>query len=516
MSFLQRVRDRLGPGAAERAWLGAAAAVLGLGAGAGVAAFRGLHHLIGHFAYGKLAPALAEWGSWTSALIPVAGGLVAGLIVAYVIGEERHHGVAGIIEAIALDAGRLRWRRAPAKAIGAAISIGTGASVGPEDPSVQIGANLGSWLGSRLGLPDDRVRSLVASGAAAGVAAAFGAPIAGVFFALEVILADFAGTGIGLVLVTSVIAALTSGTISGGLHPLHVPSYALRSLADLPLYLLLGALLGPFAALYVRAIDGARGMFERSRRARWLRPAIAGAVVGLVALRLPQVRGVDYGALQSALDGASTAIAVLLVLGLAKILLTAICVGAGFPGGVFAPAMFTGAVLGAAFGTGVAELIPASGARSGAFAVAGMAAFLAASVHAPMTAVLLVFEITGDYDLVGAAMCAVAAASLGARLVERESVYSRALVRKGFRHRALAPIETQRMLVEPGSPCDGKRVRDVPWPRGCVVARIRRDAEWVAAHGDVEIRAGDEVVAVTEPADQAATATLCRAPGVRG
>ena len=260
MRLIDRLQERLGKRAVERLWLSLAAALVGVGTGVGVAAFRGAIHVVHEASFGRLAPLLGHWGGkWTEAIIPVLGGAFVGLLVAFVIGPERHHGVAGIMESVAIDGGRLRYRRMPFKAIGAAFSIGTGASVGPEDPSVQIGASLGSFFGQRLHLGEERVRMLVAAGAAGGIAAAFGAPIAGVFFALEVILGDLAGTGVGLVLVTAVIAAFAAQATGGQETALQVAKYKIESAWELPLHLLLGLAVGPFAAIYVRTIDGARG-----------------------------------------------------------------------------------------------------------------------------------------------------------------------------------------------------------------------------------------------------------------
>lgn len=512
MRLLDRLRERLPPTAFERGRLALAAALVGIGAGAGVALFRGLIGLVDRAGFGTFVPWLEPVFPWAAALVPVIGGLAAGLLVAYAIGHERHHGVSGIIEAVAIDGGRLRYRRAPAKAAGAAIAIGTGASVGPEDPSVQIGANLGSFLGQRLDLGEERTRMLVAAGAAAGVAAAFGAPIAGVFFALEVILGDLAGTGAGLILVTAVLAAFTGGALGGEHHTLDVTKYELRSGWEIPLHLGLGAAIGPLAAVYVRLIDGARAYFERTQRRIWIRPVLAGAAVGVASVWYPQVRGTDYGTLERVLGGGETLIHLLLVLGVLKLVLTALCIGAGFPGGVFAPALFIGCVFGGAYGAAAAGLLPALDLRPGAFAVAGMAAFLAAAVHAPMTAVLIVFEITHDYGMVAAAMSAVALSTAGARWVETESVYSRALVRKGFRRRALSSLETERATVAVGAPCAGRRVRDVAWPKGCVVARVRRGARSFTPGGDATIEPGDEVVAVVDAAAREPFLALCHAP----
>jgi len=152
---------------------------------------------------------------WTTALLPVLGGLIVGFIIHFGIGQERHHGVTGIMEAVTLAGGRLRYKRMPIKAIASALSIGSGASVGPEDPSVQIGANLGSLFGSKLRFSEDRVRTLVAAGAAAGIAAAFNAPIAGVFFAVEIILGELSGEATGIVLIAAVVSAVFTQAVSG-------------------------------------------------------------------------------------------------------------------------------------------------------------------------------------------------------------------------------------------------------------------------------------------------------------
>ena len=189
---LRRLLDRLQP--SESMVLGGAAVAVGLLASAGVWLFKWLIARTHEAAFDGASSVLGRLGPWTTVLVPALGGVVVGLIVHFVIGRERHHGVAGIMEAVALGGGRLRYRRAPAKAVAAALAIGTGASVGPEDPSVQIGANLGSFAGQRLGLSAERVQTLVAAGAAAGVAAAFNAPLAGLFYALEIVLGSFSSS----------------------------------------------------------------------------------------------------------------------------------------------------------------------------------------------------------------------------------------------------------------------------------------------------------------------------------
>lgn len=416
--------DRLQP--SEGALLGAAALVAGLAGAAGVWAFKALIEL-------TKSASLDSVPGWAVVVVPAAGGLVVGLFLHFLIGEERHHGVAGIMQAVALAGGRLRWKRAPAKAVAAALAIGTGSSVGPEDPSVQIGANLGSMLGQTLRLSDDRVRTLVAAGAAAGIAAAFNAPIAGLFFALEVILGDFAGGAFGAVVVAAVASSVLTRAVMGEQPAFHVPAYALKSAWELPLYLALGVLAGPVAALYVRAIHGARDAFAATRLPRWTRPAAAGLAVGLVALVVPQVRGVGYDAIERILGGAEVAVGALLVLLAAKLVMTAVCVGAGVPGGVFAPSLVLGAALGAAFAVAARAALPSVAVDVPAFAMVGMAAVLAGAVHAPLTATLLLFELTGDYRIILPLLFAVAVSMIVSKRLQADSVYELSLAKAGIR-----------------------------------------------------------------------------------
>ena len=236
----------------DTAVLGAVALGLGLATGIGIWAFKELIHLSHLFFTDVLGGYIETYEIWTLALLPVLGGLIVGLIQHYFIGVERHHGVAGIIESVALSGGRLRYWRIPAKTIASAISIGSGGSVGPEDPSVQIGSNLGSMFGSLLRMSEERVRTLVAAGAAAGIASAFNAPIAGVFFAVEIILGEIGTSALGVVVLSSVISSVFTQAVSGVQPAFNVPPYSFNSIWQLPLYFVLGAVAGPLSALYVR------------------------------------------------------------------------------------------------------------------------------------------------------------------------------------------------------------------------------------------------------------------------
>ena len=416
----------------ESAVLGGAAIAVGLLAAGGVYAFKAWIAVVqsGALSLTRLLPG-AAW-PWATALVPAVGGLLVGLVVVFVIGEERHHGVAGVMEATALAGGRLRWRRMPVKAVAAGTAIGTGASVGPEDPSVQIGANLGSFFGVTLRLSDDRVRALVASGAAAGIAAAFDAPIAGVFFALEIVLGELAAGSLGLILLAAMSSAALTHSLVGEHPAFDVPAYALKSAGELPLYVLLGVAAGVVAGLYVTALYAAQDLFAHVKAPRWAKPAVAGLVVGVVGLSLPQVLGVGYSGIEAALQG-GLAPGLLLSLLVAKLAMTAVCIGSGVPGGVFAPSLFLGAMLGAAAGAAVARFAPIPGVEPQAYAIVGMGAVLAGAVHAPLTAILLLFEMTRDYRIMVPAMLSVATSLAVARAIRRESVYTLGLARKGIR-----------------------------------------------------------------------------------
>jgi CIC family chloride channel protein len=422
-----RLLDRLQP--SESTVLVGAAVVVGLLAAGGVWAFKRLIELTHSAAF----DGLARGGAWTTVLLPAVGGLLVGLLVHFLIGHERHHGVAGIMEAVALGGGRLRYRRAPAKAVAAALAIGTGSSVGPEDPSVQIGANFGSFAGQRLGLSSDRVRMLVAAGAAAGIAAAFNAPIAGLFFALEIVLGDFGSRAFGAVVVAAVASSVLTRWLSGAQPAFDVPSYDLKSAWELPLYLGLGLCAGPIAAGYVRAIQRAKDGFAATRLPVWAAPAVAGLVVGLTALALPQVLGVGYETIEKTLAPAQMGALFLLAILVAKLVMTALCVGAGVPGGVFAPSLVLGAVLGAAFGQAAGAVFPGLGIAPPAFAMVGMAAVLAGTVHAPLTATLLLFEMTSDYRIILPLLFAVAVSLVVSKRLQADSVYTMALARRGIR-----------------------------------------------------------------------------------
>lgn len=383
--------------------------------------------------FDRIGTALGYIGNWMIFFMPVLGGLAVGLISHFFIGKERYVGIAGIMESVALAGGRLPYRKIPTKTIAAALSQGAGASVGPADPSIQIGAYIGSMFGQLLRLSDERIRALVASGAAGGVAAAFNAPIAGIFFALEIIIGELSVNAFGVVTLASVISSVFTQAVSGHQPAFHIPAYAFNSTWELPLYFGLGVLSGLGAAFYIRLHHFTRDAFDKWNVPRWLKPAVAGIFVGVVGMHLPQIFGTGYATIESILGGKSLAAPLLLLLSLSRLVLTPICISGGFHGGVFAPSLFAGATLGGAYGLIVQQFFPSLNISPPAFAMVGMAAVFAGTIHAPITSFILLFEMTNDYRIILPLIAAVNVSLFISWHLQHDSVYTLGLTRKGIR-----------------------------------------------------------------------------------
>ncbi len=370
-------------------------------------------------------------GSVPLPLLVGLGGLLVGLLVWVGAREAQGHGVPEVIMAVAMKGGRIRGRVAVVKALASAITLGSGGSAGREGPIVQIGAALGSKLGQLLHSPEERVILLVACGSAAGISATFNAPIAGVFFALEVILGEFATRSFSMVVLSSVTASAISRAALGNVPAFVTPGHTLVHPAEFGWYLGLGLVAGLVGVLYTRTLYLVEDGFDGLRLPAPLKPALGGLAVGVLALWFPQVMGNGYevieGALASRLD-----LSLMALLVLAKIAATALTLGSGGSGGTFAPALYIGAVLGGAFGGLVTKVAPHPTAPAGAYALVGMAAVFAASARAPLTAVLMLFELTGDYRIILPLMAATVLATTVSSVVDRESIYSVKLKRRGL------------------------------------------------------------------------------------
>ena len=355
---------------------------------------------------------------WALVGIPTLGGLIVGAI-RYYYQSFFNQGISSLISNQRIQI--ISPFRPLIKMVAASISLGMGASLGPEGPSVEIGANIGMLLGQVFQVSQERYRILLGAGAAAGLAAGFNAPIAGVFFALEVMFGTtFATPAVSLVLLSAVVSALIA-RIAFGVHPaFDLPAYQVCSNWELLLYLVLGLLASLVAIAYTQSIQMAQRCFQGDVVGfKWLKilpqvlhPVIGGVCVGLVALQLPQILGIGYETLESILQDGRFPLEYLCLLLVAKLILTGISLGSGLVGGIFAPAMFIGAALGAVYGN-ILELVLPPGfveiAPPAAYAMVGMAAVLAASVKAPLTSILLLFELTQNYLVILPLMAAVGA-----------------------------------------------------------------------------------------------------------
>jgi H+/Cl- antiporter ClcA len=401
--------------------------VIGGGTGLAVVGFHYLIEKVHSLLLEDLMSVISTWGFWTLACIPCIGGLIVGLMRS----QWQDFGLPlSAMTAESQTSHRVSPIKATVKAIAASVSLGSGASLGPEGPSVEIGANIGMVLGQILKVSRERQRLLLGAGAAAGLAAGFNAPIAGVFFALEVVLGTtFATSAVSVVLLSAVVAALISQIGLGGQPAFTLPSYEVRSPFELPLYLGLGLFASLVSIAYTQAIKLAQQFFQGQLKGlTWmgkipllLRPALGGILVGIVALQFPQVLGIGYETIEAMLRDVHFSLPLLLSLLAVKLVMTAVSLGSGFVGGLFAPAMFLGASLGAAYGSALPLLpflpFPVTNiAAPPAYAMVGMAAVLAASVRAPLTAILLLFELTRDYRIILPLMAAV---GLSVWLIER-------------------------------------------------------------------------------------------------
>ncbi len=417
------------------------ALLVGAGAGLGAVAFRWLvitftHVLSGHEDYadaGGAANPLVPWlGPWFVVLAPVVAGLVYGPLVHRFAREARGHGVPEVMFAVARRGGRIRPQVAGVKALASALCIGGGGSVGREGPIVQIGAALGSTVGRVVGAPESRMRVLVACGASGGIAATFNAPLAGVFFAMELILTDFAARSFGMVVLSSVTASVIGRAMLGNDPFLHLPTFTVEHSSQYLLFALLGVLAGLVGVGFTRVLYWVEDACDWAWRwPEWLRPAVGGLLLGGLLLVLPEMYGVGYPVLGNSVSG-SYAIGFLLVLMLGKMVATSLSIGIGGSGGVFAPSLFIGAMLGSGFGQTLHLLAPGLSGPAGAYGLIGMGAVFAGAARAPITAVVIMFELTGEYSIILPLMTAIVLATGISHVVSRDSIYTLKLRRRGI------------------------------------------------------------------------------------
>ncbi|MFT5196468.1 MAG: CIC family chloride channel protein [Cellvibrionaceae bacterium] len=409
----------------------------------GTAVFVGVGTGLGAIVFIWLLDQIHRLQDWSFDLFGNQWGLlismaVAGLVVGYIVDrwakEAKGHGVPEVMEAVVMRGGRIRPRVAAIKVLASSITIGAGGSAGREGPIVQVGAALGSTVGQWLKFSDERTRTLVACGAAAGIAATFNAPIAGSIFALEVILGRFTVRYFGAVVISAVSASIVGRTFLGNKPAFDIPAYPLNSLLELPIYIILGVLSAVVAIIFIRVLYKAEDIFDEWTIPQPVKASVGMVLTGLVAMLLPgrEVLGPGLELIGEIIaEDFNLTLTTLTALLILKMVATTFTLGAGNSGGVFAPGLYMGAILGGIVGTIGHQFWPEVVVHPGAYAIVGMAAVFSGMARAPITAILIVFEMSGDYKLILPLMLATVLSTLIAEYLFEESIYTLKLKMKG-------------------------------------------------------------------------------------
>ncbi len=364
-------------------------------------------------------------------LIPALGGLIFSPIIYYGAREAKGHGVPEIMESLIFRGGQIRNRVVAIKALASSICIGSGGSVGREGPIVQISSGLASSVGKLFRIRERGMRTLVAAGAAAGIGGTFNAPIAGALFAVEVLLGEFGVFSFSPIIIASVISTLTSRMIIGDFSAFTVPKYTLISVWEIGPYILLGIVSGLVAILFIKTLYFFEDKFDTTPIHPLIKPILGGLLIGAIGLALPQVFGVGYDSIDACLQN-RLGLWLALLLIFMKILATSLTLGSGGSGGIFAPSLFLGAMTGNFLGSIFHNLFPNSISSPGAFSLVGMGAVVAAATHAPITAIIILFELTNDYKIILPLMLSSIIASLMTIGLHKESIYTMKLKRRGI------------------------------------------------------------------------------------
>jgi CIC family chloride channel protein len=445
------------------------ALLVGVGAGLGAVVFRYLVYFFtwlatGHIQFGQDGHVGSSHLPWLGlgffVLIPAFGGLLYGPLIYKWAREARGPGVTEVMSAVADNAGRIRWQVSVVKALASALCIGSGGSVGREGPIVQIGAALASSIGQWARLPENRLRIMVACGAAGGISATINAPITGVFFGVEVILREFAADALFSVMLSAMISDVIAIPFLGskpflsgfpaGIVLSHPSTYLL--VAGLAV---VAALIGlTFAKVLYKVEDVCDAVWKG--RPEWARPAVGGVALGLLLLALPQMYGVGYPVMDKTTAG-GYALWFLIVLAFGKILATSLSLGIGGSGGIFAPSLFIGVTSGYAYGDIVNHLFGAGAGQPALYAVVAMGAVFASATRAPLTSLASVVEMSGDFSLTLPVMLAVAVATAVSRGLSYGTIYTTKLLRRGTDIDRAAPWRRRRHRARTGRRRSGIR-----------------------------------------------------------
>jgi chloride channel protein, CIC family len=378
---------------------------------------------------------------WRRVLFPVVGSLGIGYLLYRYFPDARGSGVPQTKAALYAREGRITLRTVLGKFFCTSATLASGIPLGREGPSVQVGAGIGSVLGRLFGLRSEQVKNLIPVGAAAAIAAAFNTPLAAVLFALEEIVGDLNAPVMGAVVLASATSWMVLRVLLGNNPLFKVPQYELVHPAEFAVYAVLGVAGGLVSVAFTKLLLGMRARFLRfPQKTVWVQPVAGGLLVGLVGWFVPQVLGVGYGFVGEALNGRMTfqLMALLVVL---KLLTVTTSYASGNAGGIFGPALFIGAMLGGTVGTVAHHLFPAYTATPGAYALVGMGAAFAGIVRAPMTSVLMIFEMTQDYAVIVPLMIANLVSLFIASRLQHAPIYEALAVQDGIH---LPKAETRR------------------------------------------------------------------------
>jgi len=439
------------------------ALVVGLASGCAAIAMRVGISELQHLFYGAddlRLHSVAGRLDWRLVLgIPVAGGVLIGLLLHFFAPDRRFHSVADVIEASAIKEARVSFRDGWTSALGALLTLSMGGSTGREGPVVHIGATIASWMSDKLDATRITRRDILGCAAAAAVSASFNAPIAGALFALEVILRHYAVRSFGPIVIASVTGAVASRLYSGNFTEYLIPEHSIAFYQEIPAFMLLGVVSAMVASILMRAIfltdDFATFAQTKLRIPLALRPPIAGALLGLLAIEFPEVIGVGYETAVKALRGYLD-VQTLVVVAVAKVAAVAITFAGRFGGGIFSPSLMVGALVGAAFGEIATDVFPSVSGSVGLYALAGLGAVAGAVLGAPISTTLIVFELTGDFQAGIAVMIAVSTATVATHRMFGKSFFLAQLERRKLRI-ADGPESYMLRLV---------RVKEVMRPRG--------------------------------------------------
>jgi CIC family chloride channel protein len=407
------------------------AVVVGIVVGGGTLLFEEALKASSRF-FWVILPGWIGGGKLSLVLTPCLGGLLLAPMILLFPKDATKDGVPATMEAVALKSGFIKWTNSFLRMIMSAITLGSGGSAGSEGPIIQIGSALASGIGQFLRVSSNRLRVIVACGAAAGLASIFNAPIAGVLFALEVVMGEFNVHSFSPIVISSVVATGFSRAYLTHGEQLRVLPYQLTSLWEIALYGLMGVIAGLVSVGFIRSMHVVESFFEhRIRLPKAFKPALGGLCVGLLGLISPRIFGYSYGPILEAISGNLTLTTLVLLVGL-KIIGTAFTLGSGGSGGILCPSLFLGAMTGAACGAVFNYLFPHLGVHPGAYAIVGMGALLGAAVQAPMTAIIMIFELTNVYTVILPMMTACIMASLVQQKILAGSIYTLSLARKGI------------------------------------------------------------------------------------